>query len=162
MRIRKIAAAVVVLAAISATISVKVSAATREEAFAVGAARIVAQLEAQPELVAAARAAAMSPNQPDQLRENAVSKVDKNSFIVIGNVYLYDTDFLSDGTPITVGIAQVKKPALQDIYFSCIGGSIASACRSLGRRQLEGWLLAGDGVSSDEYLHFLIVTKVKK
>ena len=155
MRIRQIAAAVVVLAAISAT----VSAVTREEAFAVRAARIVAQLEAQPELVAAARAAAMSP---DQSRENAVSKVDKNSFTLIGNVVFYDSDFLSDGTPITIGVAQVKKPGLQDIYFSCIGGSIASACRGLGRRQVEGWLLAGDGVETDEYLHFLIVTKLKK
>jgi hypothetical protein len=154
MRIRKIAAAVVVLAAISAT----VSAVTREEAFGVRAARIVAELEAQPGLVAAARAAAMTPDQP---REKAVSKVDKNSFTLIGNVFFYDSDFLSDGTPITVGVAQVKKPAVQDIYFSCIG-SIASTCRALGRRQLEGWLLAGDGVNTDEYLHFLIVTKVKK
>ena len=160
MRIHKIAVAVAALAAISATVSTA-RAATREEAFGVRAARIVAQLEAQPELVAAARAAAMSPNQPDRARENAVSKVDKNSFTVIGNVFLYDSDFLSDGTPITVGIAQVKKPLLQDIYFSCIG-SLASTCRALGRRQLEGWLLAGDGVSSDEFLHFLIVTKVKK
>ena len=161
MRISKIAAAVVVLAAISATVSSRVSAATREEAFAVRAARIVAQLEAQPELVASARAAAMSPKQPDQLRENAVSRVDKNSFTLIGNVFFYDFDFLSDGTPITVGVAQVKKPLLQDIYFSCIG-SLATPCRALGRRQLEGWLLAGDGVSSDEFLHFLIVQKVKK
>jgi hypothetical protein len=155
MRIRKIAAAVVVLAAISATVS---SAVTREEAFGVRAARIVAELEAQPGLVAAARAAAMTP---DQLREKAVSKVDKNSFTLIGNVFFYDSDFLSDGTPITVGVAQVKKPAVQDIYFSCLG-SLASTCRALGRRQLEGWLLAGDGVNTDEYLHFLIVTKVKK
>jgi len=155
MRIRKIAAAVVALAAVSTTLS----AVTREEAFAVRAARIVAQLEAQPELVAAARAASMSTDQP---RERAVSKVDKNSFTVIGNVFLYDTDFLSDGTPITVGVAQVKKPTLQDIDFSCVGGSIASTCRALGRRQLEGWLLAGDGTNTDEYLHFLIVTKVKK
>ena len=154
MRIPKIAAAVVVLAAISAT----VSAVTREEALSVRAARIVAQLEAQPKLVAAARAAAVTPDQP---REKAISKVDKNSFTLIGNVFFYDTDFLSDGTPITVGVAEVKKPLLQDIYFSCIG-SLASSCRTLGRRQLEGWLLAGDGVSSDEFLHFLIVTKVKK
>jgi hypothetical protein len=154
MRIPKIAAAVVVLAAVSTA----VSAVTREEALAVRAARIVAQLEAQPSLVAAARAAAMTPDQP---RERAVSKVDKNSFTLIGNVFFYDTDFLSDGTPITVGVAEVKKPLLQDIYFSCIG-SLASSCRALGRRQLEGWLLAGDGVSSDEFLHFLIVTKVKK
>ena len=154
MRIPKIAAAVVVLAAISAT----VSAVTREEAFAVRAARIVAQLEAQPELVAAARAAAMTPDQP---RENAVSKVDKNSFTLIGNVVFYNSDFLSDGTPITVGVADVKKPARQDIFFSCIG-SLATTCRALGRRQLEGWLLAGDGASADEFLHFLIVTKVKK
>lgn len=160
MRIRKIAAAVVVLAAISAAVSA-VSAASREEAFGVRAARIVAALEAQPKLVAAARAAAMTRDQPDQTRETAVSKVDKNSFTLIGNVFFYDADFLSDGTPITVGVAEVKRPAVQDIYFSCIG-SLASACRSLGRRQLEGWLLAGDGVSSDEYLHFLIVTKVKK
>ncbi len=156
MRIRKIAAAVVVLAAVSAAVS---TAATREEAFAVRAARIVAQLEAQPQLVAAARAAAMSPDQP---RENAVSKVDKNSFTLIGNVVFYNSDFLSDGTPITIGVAQVKKPGLQEIYFSCIGGSISSACRGLGRRQVEGWLLAGDGVETDEYLHFLIVTKLKK
>ena len=141
MRIRKIAAAVVVLAAVSA---VAVSAVTREEALAVRAARIVAALEAQPKLVAAARAAAMTP---DQTRETAVSKVDKNAFTLIGNVFFYDTDFLSDGTPITVGVAEVKKPAVQDIYFSCIGSTMASACRSLGRRQLEGWLLAGDGVS---------------
>ena len=154
MRIPKIAAAVVVLAAVASS----VSAVTPEEARGVRAARIVAALEAQPELVAAARAAAMTPDQP---REKAVSKVDKNSFTLIGNVVFYDTDFLSDGTPITVGVAQVKKPLLQDIYFSCIG-SLASTCRTLGRRQLEGWLLAGDGVNTDEFLHFLIVTKVKK
>lgn len=154
MRILKIAAAVMVLAAVSTV----ASAGSREDAFALRAARIVAQLEAQPELVAAAKAAAMSPDQP---REKAVSKIDKNSFILIGNVFFYDTDFLSDGTPITVGVAEVKKPALQDIYFSCLG-SLASTCRALGRRQLEGWLLAGDGVNSDEFLHFLIVTKVKK
>ena len=158
MRIRKIAAAVVVLAAVSAMISTRASAVTREEALGVRAARIVAVLEARPELVAAARAAAMTPDQP---REKAVSKVDKNSFTLIGNVVFYDTDFLSDGTPITVGVAQVKKPLLQEIYFSCIG-SLASTCRALGRRQLEGWLLAGDGVSSEEFLHFVIVTKVKK
>ena len=69
------------------------------------------RLEAQPEVVAAARAAAMTPDQPDQSRENAVSKVDKNSFVVIGNVFFYDTDFFSDGTPVTVGVlADVKKP----------------------------------------------------
>ena len=157
MRIPKIAAALVVLAAISATVSAA-SAVTREEALGLRAARIVAALEAQPELVAAARAAAMTPDQP---REKAVSKTDKNSFTVIGSIFFYDTDFLSDGTPITVGVAEVKRPLLQDIYFSCIG-SLASTCRTLGRRQLEGWLLAGDGVSTDEYLHFLIVTKVKK
>ena len=150
----KIAAAALILAAISMT----GSAVTREEAFEVRAARIVAALEAQPELVAAARAAAMTP---DQTRERAVSKVDKNSFTLIGNVFFYNSDFLSDGTPITVGVADVKKPARQDIYFSCIG-SLATTCRAIGRRQLEGWLLAGDGVSTDEYLHFLIVTKVKK
>lgn len=155
MRIPKIAAAVVVLAAISATVA---SAITPEEALGLRAARIVAQLEAQPELVAAARAAAMTPDQP---REKAVSKIDKNSFTLIGNVFFYDSDFLSDGTPITVGVAQVKRPALQDIYFSCLG-SLASTCRALGRRQLDGWLLAGDGVNTDEFLHFLIVTKVKK
>ena len=154
MRMRKIAAAVMVLASISAM----ASAGTREEALALRAARIVAQLEAQPELVAAAKAAAMTP---DRVRENAVSKVDKNSFTLIGNVFFYESDFLSDGTPITVGVAEIKKPALQDIYFSCLG-SLASTCRALGRRQLEGWLLAGDGVNSDEFLHFLIVTKVKK
>ena len=154
MRMHKIAAAVMVLAAIPAM----ASAGTREEALALRAARIVAQLEAQPELVAAAKAAAMTPDQP---RGNAVSKVDKNSFTLIGNVFFYETDFLSDGTPITVGVAEVKKPALQDIYFSCLG-SLASPCRALGRRQLDGWLLAGDGVNSDEFLHFLIVTKVKK
>lgn len=155
MRIPKIAAAVVVLAAISATVS---SAITREEALGLRAERIKAQLEAQPELVAAARAAAMTPDQP---REKAVSRIDKNSFTLIGNVFFYDSDFLSDGTPITVGVAEVKRPAVQDIYFSCIG-SLANTCRALGRRQLDGWLLAGDGVSTDEYLHFLIVTKVKK
>jgi hypothetical protein len=160
MRIRKIVAAVVVLAAVSAMISTRASAVTREEALGVRAARIVAALEAQPELVAAARAAAISPAISPE-REKAVSKVDKNSFTLIGSVVFYDTDFLSDGTPITVGVAQVKKPLLQDIYFSCIG-SLALTCRALGRRQLEGWLLAGDGVNTDEYLHFLIVTKVKK
>ena len=154
MRMLKIAAAVMVLAAVSTM----ASAGTREEALALRAARIVAQLEAQPELVAAAKAAAMTP---DQAREKAVSKVDKNSFTLIGNVFFYDTDFLSDGTPITVGVAEVKKPALQEIYFSCLG-SLASTCRAFGRRQLDGWLLAGDGVNSDEFLHFLIVTKVKK
>ena len=153
MRIPKIAAAVMVLAAIA-----PLSAVTREEALGLRAERIMAALEARPELVAAARAAAMTPDAP---RENAVSKIDKNSFTLIGNVFFYDTDFLSDGTPITVGVAEVKKPALQDIYFSCLG-SLAATCRSLGRRQLDGWLLAGDGESSDEFLHFLIVTKVKK
>lgn len=150
MRIRKIAAAVVVLAAFAST----GWAGTREERVA----RIMAALEAQPELVAAARAAALTPEQP---REKAVSKVDKNSFTLIGNVFFYDTDFLDDGTPITVGVADVRRPLQQEIYFSCIG-SLASTCRALGRRQLDGWLLTGDGVSSDEYLHFLIVTKVKK
>src|SRR5215212_2996007 len=86
MRIRKISAAVVVLAAISATVS---SAVTRAEAFGVRAAGIVAQLEAQPRLVAAAREAAMSPDQP---RGNAVSKIDKNSFTLIGNVFFYNSD----------------------------------------------------------------------
>ena len=71
----------IVISAISAT---RASAVTREEALRIGAARIVAQLEAQPELVAAARAAAMTP---DQSRENAVSKVDKNSFTLIGGVF---------------------------------------------------------------------------
>lgn len=155
MRILKIAAAVAVLAAVSATMSFAI---TREEALGLRAERIKAALEARPELVAAARAAAMTP---DQAREKAVSKIDKNSFTLIGNVFFYDTDFLSDGTPITVGVAEVKRPAVQDIYFSCIG-SLASTCRALGRRQLDGWLLAGDGVNTDEYLHFLIVTKVKK
>lgn len=154
MRIRKIAAAAVALAAISAT----VWAATREESFDVRAARIVAALDAQPGLVAAAQAAAQGADQP---REKAVSKTDKNSFTLIGNVFFYDSDFLSDGTPITVGVADVRKPLQQEIYFSCLG-SLASACRALGRRQLEGWLLAGDGTNTDEYLHFLIVTKVKK
>ena len=150
MRIRKIAAAVAVLAAIAST----GWAGTREERVA----RIMAAIESKPELVAAARAAAMTPEQP---REKAVSKIDKNSFTLIGNVVFYDSDFLSDGTPITVGVAEVRKPLQQDIYFSCLG-SLASACRALGRRQLDGWLLAGDGVSTDEYLHFLIATKVKK
>ncbi|MFL6289633.1 MAG: hypothetical protein ACJ759_01940 [Thermoanaerobaculia bacterium] len=153
----KIALVALILAAVSMT----GSAVTREEAFGVRAARIVAALEAQPELVAAARAAAIAATAPDQTREKAVSKVDKNSFTLIGNVFFYDTDFLSDGTPITVGVADVRRPAQQDIYFSCIG-SLAATCRALGRRQLDGWLLAGDGVNSDEYLHFLIVTKVKK
>lgn len=152
MRIRKMAAAVVVLAAMAAT----ASAVTPEEARALRAARIVAALEAQPGLVAAAQAA--SAEQP---REKAVSKTDKNAFTLIGSVFFYDSDFLSDGTPITVGVADVKKPFLQEIYFSCLG-SLASTCRALGRRQLEGFLLAGDGVNTDEYLHFLIVTKVKK
>ena len=106
MRIPKIAAAVVVLAAVASS----VSAVTPEEARGVRAARIVAALKAQPEIVAAARAAAMTRDQPDQVRENAVSKVDKNSFVVIGNVFFYDTDFFSDGTPVTVGVADVKKP----------------------------------------------------
>jgi len=154
MCIRKIAAAAVVLAALSAT----AWAATREESFGVRAARIVAALDAKPELVAAARAAAMSQDQP---RGNAVSKSDKNSFTLIGNVFFFDTDFFSDGTPITVGVADVRKPLQQDIFFSCIG-NLAFTCRALGRRQLEGWLLAGDGINTDEYLHFLIVTKVKK
>lgn len=150
MQIHKIAAAVAVLAVVAST----AWAGTREERVA----RIMAALEAQPELVAAARAAALTPEPP---REKAVSKVDKNAFTLIGNVFFYDTDFLDDGTPITVGVAEVRRPLLQEIYFSCLG-SLASPCRALGRRQLEGWLLAGDGVSSDEYLHFLIVTKVKK
>lgn len=158
MRIRNIAAAVVVVAAMAATVLAPSAAlaVTPEEARALRAARIVTALEAQPGLVAAAQAAAA-----EQPREKAVSKTDKNSFTVIGNVFFYDSDFLSDGTPITVGVADVKKPFAQEIYFSCLG-SLASTCRALGRRQLEGFLLAGDGESTDEYLHFLIVTKVKK
>lgn len=155
MRINRIAAALIL-----ATLSTALWAGTREESFGVRAARMVAALDARPDLVAAARAAAAQS--ADQTPGRAVSRTDKDSFTVIGNVFIYDTDFLSDGTPITVGIADVLKPVRQDIYFSCIGGSIASACRGIGRRQIDGWLLAGDGTNTDEYLNFLIVTKVRK
>ena len=156
MRIYKIAAAVLILAVISTA----AWSGTREEAFGIRAARLVAALDARPDLVAAAKAAAAAQSL-DQSRETAVSRTDKNSFTVIGTIFIYDTDFLSDGTPITVGIADVLRPVRQDVYFSCIG-STASACRAIGRRQLEGWLLAGDGVEVDEYFNLLIVTKVKK
>jgi hypothetical protein len=155
MHIRKAALAALVLVAISAT----AFAAGNGPSFGVQAERIIAMLNAKPELVAAARAAALEPANP---KDKAVSKVDKNSFTIIGNVLAYDSDFLSDGTPITVGVASVSRPVGQDIYFSCIGGSIANSCRGLGRRQLDGWLLAGDGDETEEYLHFLVVTKLKK
>jgi len=155
MHIRKAAVAALILVAISAT-----AFAAKAPSFGVQAERIIAMLNAKPELVAAAQAAAVV--EPANPKEKAVSKVDKNAFTIIGNVLVYDSDFLSDGTPITVGIARVNRPVGQDIYFSCIGGSIANACRGLGRRQLDGWLLTGDGVESEEYLNFIVVTKLKK
>lgn len=158
MRILKIATAALILATVSTT-AFAGTAATKEQSLKLRAARMVAALDARPDLVAAAKtAAAQSLEQPG---ERAVSRTDKDAFTIIGSVFIYDTDFLSDGTPITVGIMDVARPLRQDLYFSCIG-SIASACRGTGRRQLEGWLLAGDGEETEEYLNFIIVTKVKK
>jgi len=61
-----------------------------------------------------------------------------------------------------VGVMTVKVPIQQQIYFSCIGGSIWSQCVPTGRRKLDGFILAGDGVAFDSYLNLVVVTKLTK
>ena len=117
--------------------------------------RIAAALDARPELVAAAREAQTElPELPDK----AVSRIDKNLFQVIGRAYLWDSSFLSDGTPLTVVVAEVRRPIVQDAYVACIG-SLAAPCRATGRRGFDGYLLSS---ADDEFLYLLIATKVKK
>ena len=126
-----------------------------EDSFDARVARIAAALDARPDLVAGAQAAAAELH---QLPEKAVSRTDKNSFSVIGNVYFWDTDFLSDGTPLTVVAADVKRPVHQDAWVACLG-ALANSCRGTGRRGFDGWLLAS---ADDEFLYLLIATKVKR
>jgi len=93
--------------------------------------------------------------------EKAVSRTDKNTFVFIGNVLAWDFDFLSDGTPITVLAMQANKPFGQIVYLSCLG-NLAASCTGTGRRQFDGYLLAGDGDSYEDYLFLAVATKVKK
>jgi len=107
-------------------------------------------------------AAALSANPDSQAPEKKVPSKDATSISLTGTVLLTQTDFLSDGTPITVGVMNVNLPIHQQIYFSCIGGSIWAQCVPTGRRKLDGFLLAGDGVAVETYLNLVIVTKLTK
>jgi hypothetical protein len=109
-------------------------------------------------LVAAARSANAEP----QAWEKKVPAKDATTVSLTGTILQTDTDFLSDGTPITVGIINLNLPIHQEIYFSCIGGSIWSQCIPTGRRKLDGFLLAGDGISEDVFVNLIIVTKLTK
>ncbi len=97
-----------------------------------------------------------------QFPEKKVPTKDATTVSLVGTVVFTDTDFLSDGTPITVGVMNVNTPLHQQVYFSCIGGSIWTQCISTGRRKLDGFLLAGDDVAFDAFLNLVIVTKLTK
>jgi hypothetical protein len=122
--------------------------------------RIISALDS-PEM-AKPVAAALSANSELQIPEKKVPSKDATTISLIGTVVLTETDFLSDGTPITVGLMNVNLPIHQQVYFSCIGGSIWVQCIPSGRRKLDGFLLAGDDVAFDSFLNLVIVTKLTK
>lgn len=147
--------AVVALAALGAVTARAAGQGEEERELAERVARIAAALDARPELVAAAREAQA---ELPQLPEKAVSRIDKNLFQIIGRVFLWDSDFLSDGTPLTVVVAEVNRPIRQNAYVACLG-SLAAPCRATGRRAFDGYLLSS---ADDEFLYLLLATKVKK
>ena len=107
-------------------------------------------------------AAALSAGAEPQALEKKVPAKDATTVSLTGTILETQTDFLDDGTPITAGVMNVNLPLHQQIYFSCIGGAIWSQCIPTGRRKLDGFLLAGDGVSSEVFLNFVVVTKLTR
>ena len=107
-------------------------------------------------------AAALPANPESSILEKKVSSKDATTLSLTGTILLTETDFLSDGTPFTVGVLNVNLPIHQEIYFSCVGGSIWSQCIPTGRRKLDGFILAGDGDVTEVYLNFVFVTKLTK
>lgn|GEM_PF-4411355 len=112
--------------------------------------------------MAAQVAAARSANSEPQSLEKKVPPKDATSISLTGTVLLTETDFLSDGTPVTVGVMNVNLPIHQQIYFSCIGGSIWAQCIPTGRRKLDGFVVAGDDNAFEAYLNLVVVTKLTK
>ncbi len=107
-------------------------------------------------------AAALSANSESQSLEKKVPSKDATSISLTGTILQTETDFLSDGTPITVGVMNVNLPIHQQIYFSCVGGSIWAQCIPTGRRKLDGFVLAGDDSAFEAYLNLVVVTKLTK
>ena len=153
----RIAGVVAVVVVAGAAVLVGGWSGRRVDPFAAKVARIANALDAHRDsgLLSLVEPTAAGPE------EKAVSRTDKNTFVFIGNVVAWDLDSLSDGTPITVLAMQANKPFGQIVDLSCLG-NLAFSCTGTGRRQFDGYLLAGDGESYEDYLFLAVATKVKR